>query len=97
MKNYARKHPPHGRMVGIVSIPRRLYVRWRFLRQRESALIERDGNVSITLVGRDGAKQILKTKTSVNAGEIIDAAVMSKKALSSFVVVSEFYRGTSPP
>lgn len=56
-----------------------------FYGSEKSALIERDSNVSITLVGSGGARQVLKAKTAVNAGEIIDAAVMSKKALSSFI------------
>lgn len=47
-------------------------------------MIEGTSSVSITLIVRDGAKQVLKAKTEVNSSEIIDAAVMSKKALSSF-------------
>ncbi len=41
-------------------------------------------NVRIELVGKDGAVTVLKPKTSIQAGEIIDAAVMSAKALRSF-------------
>ena len=41
-------------------------------------------NVRIELVGADGAVTVLKAKTSLAAGEIIDAAVMSRKALRAF-------------
>jgi isocitrate dehydrogenase len=41
-------------------------------------------NVRIELVGKDGAVTVLKAKTPLQAGEIIDAAVMSAKALRAF-------------
>ncbi|BAE73975.1 Isocitrate dehydrogenase [NADP] [Sodalis glossinidius str. 'morsitans'] len=86
VKNYARKHPHR---MGVWTSSSLSHVTQMqegdFYGSEKSALIERDGNVSITLIGRDGAKQVLKAKTAVNIGEIIDAAVMSKKALSSFI------------
>src|SRR6201998_1950796 len=41
-------------------------------------------NVRIELLGKDGPVTVLKPKTSIQAGEIIDAAVMSRKALRAF-------------
>jgi len=41
-------------------------------------------NARIELVGKDGAVTVLKAKTPIQAGEIIDAAVMSAKALRAF-------------
>jgi isocitrate dehydrogenase len=41
-------------------------------------------NARIELVGADGKVTVLKAKTSIQAGEIIDAAVMSAKALRAF-------------
>jgi len=41
-------------------------------------------NARIELVAKDGAVTILKAKTPIEAGEIIDAAVMSAKALRAF-------------
>ena len=41
-------------------------------------------NARIELVGADGAVRVLKAKTPLAAGEIIDAAVMSRKALRAF-------------
>ncbi|MFZ5693794.1 MAG: NADP-dependent isocitrate dehydrogenase [Pseudomonadota bacterium] len=41
-------------------------------------------NARIELVGKDGTVTVLKDKTPIQAGEIIDAAVMSAKALRAF-------------
>ena len=41
-------------------------------------------NARIELVGVDGAVTVLKAKTPLQAGEIIDASVMSRKALRAF-------------
>jgi isocitrate dehydrogenase len=41
-------------------------------------------NARIELVGADGAVTVLKAKTPIQAGEIIDAAVLSRKALRAF-------------
>src|SRR5580698_6372741 len=41
-------------------------------------------NARIELVGPDGAVTVLKAKTPLQAGEIIDAATMSSKALDAF-------------
>ncbi len=41
-------------------------------------------NARIELVGADGKVTVLKEKTPIQAGEIIDAAVMSRKALRDF-------------
>src|ERR1700744_238624 len=41
-------------------------------------------NVRIELVAADGKVTVLKAKTAIEAGEIIDAAVLSRKALRAF-------------
>ena len=41
-------------------------------------------NARIELVGADGAVTVLKAKTPLQAGEIIDASAMSRKALRAF-------------
>ena len=41
-------------------------------------------NARIELVGADGTTTVLKAKTPLKVGEIIDAAVMSRKALRAF-------------
>src|SRR4026208_794230 len=49
-----------------------------------STVVPSQTNARIELVGADGAVTVLKAKTPLQAGEIIDAAVMSRKALRAF-------------
>lgn len=46
--------------------------------------VDKATNVRIELAGADGAVTVLKAKTALAAGEIIDASVMSAKALRAF-------------
>ncbi len=86
VKNYARKHPHR---MGAWSADSKSHVAHMdagdFYGSERSALIAQAGSVGIELVGKDGTVAVLKEKTAVQAGEIIDAAVMSKRALASFV------------
>ncbi|KLD79932.1 NADP-dependent isocitrate dehydrogenase [Xanthomonas hyacinthi] len=86
VKNYARKHPHR---MGAWSADSTSHVAHMqdgdFYGSERSVLIAQAGSVRIELVGKDGAVTVLKEKTAVQAGEIIDAAVMSKRALASFV------------
>ncbi|WLA01450.1 NADP-dependent isocitrate dehydrogenase [Xanthomonas translucens] len=86
VKNYARKHPHR---MGAWSADSKSHVAYMqdgdFYGSERSALIAQAGSVRIELVGKDGSVTVLKEKTAVQAGEIIDAAVMSKRALASFV------------
>ncbi|MBX6317586.1 NADP-dependent isocitrate dehydrogenase [Pigmentiphaga sp.] len=86
VKNYARKHPHR---MGPWSADSKSHVAHMesgdFYGSEKSTVIENAGNVRIELVGKDGSVKVLKEKTAVKAGEIIDAAVMSKKALRSFL------------
>ncbi|MCW0413885.1 Isocitrate dehydrogenase [NADP] [Xanthomonas sacchari] len=86
VKNYARKHPHR---MGAWSAESKSHVAHMdagdFYGSERSALIEQAGSVRIELVGKDGAVTVLKEKTAVQAGELIDAAVMSKRALAAFV------------
>jgi isocitrate dehydrogenase len=72
-------------MEAHVEVARRAHDRRRFLRQREVGLIADAGSVKIELTTTDGVKKVLKEKTAVKAGEVIDASVMSRKALRSFI------------
>ncbi|QSB18983.1 NADP-dependent isocitrate dehydrogenase [Pseudomonas sp. 15A4] len=86
VKNYARKHP---HKMGAWSADSKSHVAHMdngdFYGSEKSSLIEAAGAVKIELIGKDGNTTVLKDKTSVLAGEIIDCAVMSKKALRAFV------------
>ncbi len=55
-----------------------------FYGSEQSVVIEAAGNVKIELVAADGAITVLKEQIAVTAGEVIDAAVMSVKALRAF-------------
>lgn len=86
VKNYARKHP---HKMGAWSADSASHVAHMsegdFYGSERSVLIETAGSVKIELTAKDGAVTVLKAKTSVKTGEIIDASVLSKKALRSFI------------
>jgi isocitrate dehydrogenase len=56
-----------------------------FFHKEKSLTLATDDTLSIVLVGNDGNKTVLKDNLKVLKGEIIDATVMSKKALVSFL------------
>ena len=86
VKNYARKHP---HKMGTWSADSKTRVAHMtggdFYGSEKSALINSAGNVKIELYKKDGSSVVLKEKTAVKAGEVIDGAVMSRNALCSFI------------
>ncbi|MCZ2495531.1 NADP-dependent isocitrate dehydrogenase [Xylophilus sp. Kf1] len=86
VKNYARKHP---HKMGAWSADSQSHVSSMsdgdFFGSERSALIADAGAVKIELTAADGSKTVLKEKTAVKAGEIIDAAVLSKAKLRAFL------------
>jgi isocitrate dehydrogenase len=86
VKNYARKHP---HKMGAWSADSKSHVssmtEGDFFGTERSALIADAGSVKIELTKADGSKVVLKEKTAVKVGEIIDAAVLSKAKLRSFI------------
>ncbi|MGY4495787.1 NADP-dependent isocitrate dehydrogenase [Pseudomonas sp. TE3610] len=86
VKNYARKHP---HKMGAWAADSKSHVAHMasgdFYGSEKAALIETADAVRIELLAADGSVSVLKEKTSVKAGEIIDCAVMSKKALRAFI------------
>src|SRR5690606_38741722 len=86
VKNYARKHP---HKMGAWSPESKSHVAHMsegdFYGSEKAALIEAAGSVKIELIAQDGTTTVLKEKTAVKAGEIIDCSTMSKKALRSFI------------
>ncbi|ANN65142.1 NADP-dependent isocitrate dehydrogenase [Bordetella bronchialis] len=86
VKNYARKHP---HKMGAWSADSKTHVSHMdsgdFYGSEKSALIANAGTVRIELATADGATKVLKEKTNVKAGEIIDAAVLSKNKLRAFL------------
>ena len=55
-----------------------------FYGSEKSAVIAKAGKVAIELVDSDGNTTVLKEETAVQAGEVIDASVMSAAALRAF-------------
>ena len=86
IKNYARKNP-HS--MGIWNADSKTHVATMsegdFAHNEKSLTIEKATNVSITHVANDGSKTTLKDSLSLIDGEIIDATVLSKKALLTFL------------
>ncbi|MBD3895803.1 NADP-dependent isocitrate dehydrogenase [Halomonas sp. ML-15] len=86
VKGFARKYPHR---MGEWSADSKSHVACMsdgdFYGSEKSALIETAGNVKIELVAADGTARVLKEKTPVLAGEVVDGAVMSRRALSAFI------------
>jgi isocitrate dehydrogenase len=85
VKQYAQKHP-HA--VGAWTDDSRSHVAHMdsgdFYGTEQSVVAQKTGNVKIELMLEDGSSTVLKEKTPVLAGEILDAAVMRVKALEAF-------------
>jgi isocitrate dehydrogenase len=85
VKQYAQQHPHR---VGAWQPDSRSHVAHMdhgdFYGTEKSVVVEQSGDVRIELVATDGTTTVLKAKTALTAGEIIDAAVMQVKALRSF-------------
>ncbi|HWT68616.1 MAG TPA: NADP-dependent isocitrate dehydrogenase [Pseudomonas sp.] len=86
VKNYARKHP---HKMGAWAADSKSHVAHMstgdFYGSEKAALIDAADAVKIELIAQDGTTTVLKEKTSVQAGEILDCAVMSKNALRAFI------------
>src|SRR3546814_9839249 len=86
VKAYARKHPHR---MGKWEPDSKTHVAHMdggdFYGSEQSVEIVQPGNVRIELEGRDGRRHMLRTGIAVQAGELIDAAVMDASALSRFV------------
>ncbi len=85
VKNYAKNHP-HS--MGAWTSSSKTHVASMtggdFYGSEKSVTVKEAGDVKIELVAADGATTVLKEKTPLLAGEIIDASVMSMSALKSF-------------
>ena len=85
VKEFAQKHP-HS--VGAWSKDSKSHVAHMtegdFYGSEKSVVITKAGVVKIELIKNDGSIKVLKEKTDLQEGEVIDAAVMSVKALREF-------------
>ncbi|HBC43508.1 MAG TPA: NADP-dependent isocitrate dehydrogenase [Pseudanabaena sp.] len=85
VKEFAQKHP-HS--VGTWTKDSKTHIAHMregdFYGSEKSVVISKAGVVKIELVKNDGSIKVLKEKTALQEGEVIDAAVMSVKALRNF-------------
>jgi isocitrate dehydrogenase len=85
VKKYAQKHPHR---VGAWTKDSQTHVAHMesgdFYGSEQSVVIAEAGQVSIELVAADQSVTVLKEKTAVSVGEVIDASVMNVKALRAF-------------
>lgn len=86
VKQYARKNP-HS--MGAWSSSSKTHVATMsngdFCSNEKSVTVSKQGDVRIELVEQNGNVTVLKEKTALLEGEVIDASVMSKKALIAFL------------
>lgn len=86
VKNYARKHP---HKMGAWAADSKAHVASMtdgdFYGSEKSVVVDQAGDVKIELTAKDGSKTVLKAKTSLKAGEVIDGSVMSASKLRSFL------------
>jgi len=85
VKNFARKNPHR---MGKWSPDSRTHVAHMtsgdFYGSEKSVTVSEAGPVRIEFVGDDGKTTVLKEKTTLKAGEVIDASAMSCRALRKF-------------
>jgi len=86
VKAYARKHPHR---MGAWSKDSKTHVAHMdggdFYGSEASATLDQAGSLKITLHDADGEQRVLKESVPVLEGEIVDAAVLSRKALAAFI------------
>jgi len=86
VKNYAKAHP---HTMGEWSSDSKTHVATMshgdFKTNEKSLTLAYADDIRIELVGTDGSTTVLKDKLSLLQGEVIDATVMSKKALVEFL------------
>ncbi len=85
VKQYARNNPHR---MGAWSADSKTHVAHMnaddFYGSEKSVTVADAGNMRIEFVGSDGKVTVLKEKTELKAGEIIDASIMSRRALRAF-------------
>ena len=86
VKQYARKHP---HKMGAWTADSKTHVanmtRGDFRSNEKSVTLTEATDARIEFVGQDGKTTVLKTKTPLKVGEVIDATFMSRRALREFL------------
>ena len=88
VKDYARTHPHR---MGPWSGDSKTHVAHMddgdFYANEKSTTLDKAGTLKVELTAEDGKRQVLKDGIKVQEGEIVDATVMSRKALAAFIDV----------
>jgi isocitrate dehydrogenase len=85
VKEYAKKHPHSMGAWSADSKSRVVHMQdGDFYSSEQSAVVEVSGNLRIELTAADGGTTVLKEKVPVQQAEVIDAAVMNRRALRAF-------------
>ena len=86
VKEYARKHPHSmGAWTSASKTSVGTMGKDDFFSNEKSVTLSDATDVKIEFVGADGSVKVLKEKTPLKAGEILDATVMRRKALVAFL------------
>jgi len=86
VKEYARKHPHSmGAWTSASKTSVGTMGKDDFFSNEKSVTVPGATDVKIEFVGADGSVKVLKEKTPLKAGEILDATVMRRKALVAFL------------
>ena len=86
VKQYARKHPHRmGKWSGESKSHVAHMDEGDFYGSEQSATMAAADTLQIAFHGADGSRAVLKESLKVQAGEIVDAARLSRKALAAFV------------
>ena len=85
VKNYAKKNP---HKMGAWSADSKTHVASMsggdFCGSEKSVTVDKAGSFRIEFISNEGKATVLKEKTSFKTGEVIDASVMSRRALRKF-------------
>ncbi len=86
VKNFAKKNPPR---MAPWSPDSKAHVSYMeegcFYTTERSTTVPTGRTVNIEFIGRDGNRQVMKEGIKLDDGEVIDAAVMNRRTLCSFV------------
>ncbi len=86
VKEYAKKHPVK---MGAWAADSKTHVSHMdagdFYHSEKSVTMEKAGNVKIEFVDKAGTVKVMKDKLALQAGEVLDGAFMSAKALRKFI------------
>ena len=86
VKDYAKAHPHSmGKWTADSKTSVGTMGKDDFFSNEKSVCVPAATDVKIEFIGKDGATKVLKDKTPLKAGEILDATLMSKKALVAFI------------